>query len=164
MENSWEQGEVSMTGFIEEECTSPGKGPTCKRGVLLEEDQSSYQKSWGHLKEKRMSLLSCFSQRLPMSMKGRLNSCYHEVLWDNIAVVDVKHRTEQKKNKTNHKADAKGQTDRQNQRTRTQLSMAWQPPFPKAPQILPVHLLMRRLLIPTAGAGVEGWGRKRVSI
>lgn len=99
MENSWEQGEVGTIGFVEEECTSPGKGPTCKRGVLLEEDQSSYQKSWGHLKEKWMSLLSCFPRAFQWAWKGRLNSCYHEVLWANIAVIDVKHRTEQKKNK-----------------------------------------------------------------
>lgn len=75
-----------------------------------------------------------------------------------LAIVGVKHRMQQKKNKTNYKADSEGRTDKQTktQRTKAQLSVTWQPPFPKAPQFPPVHLLIRRLLIPTAGAGVEG--------
>lgn len=61
MENSCEAGEGGH-GWISWRRRRFPEGPTCKRGVLLDEDQSCSQKSWGHLKENWMSLLSCFSQ------------------------------------------------------------------------------------------------------
>lgn len=47
-------------------------GPTCKRVVLLGEDQSSSQKSWVHLKENWMSLQNSFSHRFPMSTEKKI--------------------------------------------------------------------------------------------
>lgn len=69
----------------------------------------------------------------------------------------------QKKNQINHKVDTEEKTDRQRVEEQEH-GQAWPGSLldQRAP-VLPVHLLKRRLLIPTAGAGVEGCRRKRVS-
>lgn len=100
---------------------------------------------------------SCFSQSLPMSTERGLNSSLD---WHSCHLVSQ----DEAKEKSNKPQSWHWRKDRQTEssRRRTWTGMAWQPPWPEHPSS-PVHLLRWRLLIPTAGAGVEGCRRKRVN-
>lgn len=133
MESSWEAGEGGH-GWIPWRRQHFPEGPTCKRGLLLDKDQSCSQKGWGHSKEKWMLLQSCFSQSLPMGTKRKTNSRCYGAAWADIAVTGGSRGWGKRKTKQTTKLTLKERkTDRQRQRTRTRTSMAWQPPCPTDP-------------------------------
>lgn len=163
-ETSWEAGGGGH-GWIPRQRRNFPKGPTCKRGVLPDEDQSRSQKSWRSCSQKKTGChYSCFSQNLPMNMKrlAWFNSCYYEAVGADMALTHGSTGWGKRKTKQTTKLTLK---ERQTERGKEQeQGRAWPGSLlvQKTP-VPPVHLLMWRLLIPTAGAGVEGCGRKRVN-
>lgn len=155
------QREVGMAG-------SPDKEGTSLR-VLHAREGSCQMRTRALLRRSRSQkktgcYCSCFSQNLPMNMKrlAWFNSCYYEAVGVDMALTHGSTGWGKRKTKQTTKLTLK---ERQTERGKEQeQGRAW--PGSLLVQRTPVplvHLLMWRLLIPTAGAGVEGCGRKRVS-